>query len=84
MCAGRLEELQGAQEVPAAAGLCPHHPAQMEAFLSVQIFGGRDGSGGVEGVQGEVPLSSDVWERDAAPGPGKGSHGSPQVRGREV
>lgn len=56
----------------------------MEAFLSVQIFGGCDGSGGVEGVQGEVPLSSDAWERDATAGPGKGSHGSPQVSGSEV
>lgn len=56
----------------------------MEAFLSVQIFGGCDGSGGVEGVQGELPLSSDVWERDATSGLGKGSHGSPQVSGSEV
>lgn len=84
MSAGRLEELQGAQEVPATARRCRRHPAEMEAFLPVQICGGCDGSGGVEGVQGEVPLSPDVWERGAASGPGKGSHGSPQVSGREV
>lgn len=84
MSAGRLEELQGAQEVPATAGLCCHHPAEMEAFLSLQSFGGCDGSGGVEGLQGEVPLSSHVWQRDATSGPGKGSHGSPQVSGSEV
>lgn len=51
----------------------------MEAFLSAQIFGGRDGSGGVEGVQGEEPLPSDVRERDATAGAGKGMRGSPQV-----
>lgn len=56
----------------------------MEAFLSVQIFGGCDGSGGVEGVQGEVPVSSNVRERDATSGPWKGSHGSPQVSASEV
>lgn len=51
----------------------------MEAFLSAQIFGGRDGSGGVEGLQGEEPLPADVRERDATSGAGKGIRGSPQV-----
>lgn len=51
----------------------------MEAFLSAQIFGSCDGSGGVEGVQGEELLPSDVRERDATSGAGKGIRGSPQV-----
>lgn len=84
MSTGRLEGLQGAQEVPAAARLCRRHTAEMEAFLSVQNFGGLDGSGGVEGVQGEEPLSSDVQERDAASGAGKGTRDSPQVSGRTM
>lgn len=81
MSTGRLEELQGAQVVPAAAGLCRRHTEEMEAFLSAQIFGGRDASGGVEGVQGEEPLPSDVRGRDATSGAGKGIRGSPQVSG---
>lgn len=79
MSPGRLEELQGAQVVPAAAPLCPGRTEEMEAFLSAQTFGGRDGSDGVEGVPGEEPLPSDVRERDATSGAGKRIRGSPQV-----
>lgn len=79
MSAGRLEELQGAQVVPAAAPLGRRHPEEMEAFLQAQVFGGRDAPGGVEGLQGEEPLPSDLRQPDAASGTWKGIRGSPQV-----
>lgn len=81
MSTGRLEELQGAQVVPATARLCHRHPEEMEAFLEAQVFGGRDASGGMEGLQGEEPLLSHVRRRDTASGAGKGIRGSPQVSG---
>lgn len=77
--AGRLEELQGAQVVPAAALLGRRHPEEMEAFLQAQVFGGHDAPGGVEGLQGEEPLPSDLRQPDAASGAGEGLRGSPQV-----
>lgn len=84
MSAGRLAELQGAQEVSAAAGLCRHHTEEMEALLPPQVPGGRGATGSMEGVQGEEALLSDVWGRDATSGSGEGIRGSPQVSGRKV
>lgn len=81
MPAGRLEELQGAQEVPAPAPLCRRHPEEMEALLPPQVLGGRDRPGGVARLQGEEPLLSHVRERDATSGAGKGILGPPQVSG---
>lgn len=51
----------------------------MEAFLSAQVFSGRDSSGGVEGLQGEESLPSIVRECDPTSVAGKGICGSPQV-----
>lgn len=82
MSTGVMEELQGAQEVPAVAGLCHRHTEEMETFLSSQIFGSCDSSNGVERVQGEEPLLSDVQECDAASGDGQGMPGSTQVSER--
>lgn len=79
MSTGCLEELQGAQEVPAVAGLCYGHTEKVEIFLPLPTFGGCDGSNSLEGVQGEEPLPADVQECDAASGDGQGIPGSTQV-----
>lgn len=79
MSAGGLEELQGAQEVPAVPGLCHRHTEVLEKLLSSQIFGSCSGSNGLERIQGEEPLLSDVQDCDAATGDGQGIPGSTQV-----
>lgn len=79
MSAGSLEELQGAQEVPAVEGLRHRHSEELETLLSPQIFSSFDGSDSLERIQGEEPLLSDVQERDAAAGGGQGIPGSTQV-----
>lgn len=83
MSAGGLEELQGAQEVPAVAGLCHHHTEELEALHPSQIFGGCNGSNGLERIQGEEPLLSDLQECDAAAGAEQGIPGSTQVNERD-
>lgn len=83
MSAGGLEELQGAQEVPAVPGLCHRHTEELEALLPSQIFGSCNGSGRLERIQGEEPLLSDLQECDAATGAEQGIPGSTQVNERE-
>lgn len=61
------------------AGLRHHHTEEVETFLSLPIFGSRDSSNSLEGVQGEEPLLPDVQECDAASGDGQGIPGSTQV-----
>ena len=78
--AGGLEELQRAEEVPPEAAVGHRHPEELEAPLSPQVFGGRDGPGRLERVQGEEPLLPDAQERDAAAGDEQGIPGSTQVR----
>lgn len=82
MSAGGLEELQGAQEVPAVAGRCHRHTEELEALLSSQIFGSCNGPNSVERIQGEEPLLSDVQDCDAATGGGQGIPGPTQVTER--
>lgn len=79
MSAGGLEELQGAQEVPAVSELCHHNSEELEKMLSTQIFGSRNGSKSMERIQGEEPLLSDIQNCDAAAGDGQGIPGSTQV-----
>lgn len=79
MSAVSLEELQGAPQVSAVAGLCRGHPAELETRLPPQMLGSCDGSGSLERLQREEMLLPDTQECDAAPGPEQGSHGSPQV-----
>ncbi len=82
MSAGGLEELQGAQEVPAVAGLCYRHTEELETLLSSQVCGSGDGSNSLERIQGEEPLLSDVQMCDAAAGAEQGIPGSTQVNER--
>ncbi len=79
MSAGSLEELQGAEEVPAVAGLCHRHTEELEKLLSSQIFGSGNDSDGVERIQGEEPLLSDAQDCDAATDDWQGIPGSTQV-----
>lgn len=83
MCAGGLEELQAAQEVPAVAGRCAGHPEELEAPLSAQMFGSCGGAGGLERVQGAQPLPADAEQRDQAAGAGEGTPGPTQVCGED-
>lgn len=83
MSAGGLEELQGASEVPAVAGLCHSHTEELEKLLPSQDSGSRHGSSGLERIQGEEPLLCDVQGCDAATGDGQGALGSTQVHRSE-
>ena len=82
MSAGGLEELQGAQEVPAVAGLCRRHTEELETFLSPQIFSSCNASNCLERIRGEEPLLSDTQGCDTAAGRGQGTPGSTQVSER--
>lgn len=70
MSAGSLEELQGAQEVPAVARLCHYHTEELEKLPPSQIFSSTNGSVSLEGIQGEKTLLSDVQGCGAAAGDG--------------
>lgn len=50
MSAGSLEELQGAQEVPAVAGVCRDHTAKLEKLLPPQDSGSDNASNGLERI----------------------------------
>lgn len=79
MSAGGLEELQGAQEVPAVEGLCHRHTEELEKLLSPQIFSSCNASNSLERIRGEEPLLSDTQSCDTAAGHGQGTPGSTQV-----
>lgn len=82
LSAGGLEELQGAQEVPAVARLCHHHTEELERLLPSQISSSTHGSNSLERIQGEKTLLSDVQDCDAAAGNGQGIPGSTHVSER--
>lgn len=79
MSAGSLEELQGAQEVPAVARLCHNHTEELEKLLPSQIFSSTSSSVSLEGIQGEKPLLSDIQGRGAAAGDRQRISGATQV-----
>lgn len=84
MPAGGVEELPGAQEVPAAAGRGRRPPEELEEPLAAPVGGGRHGPGGVERIPGEEALLADARGRDAAPGDGQGTPGATQVNERHL
>lgn len=67
------------------AGRCHHYTEELEKLPASQIFSGTDGSNGLERIQGQEALLSNVREREAAAGNGQGIPGSPQVsRGARI
>lgn len=64
MPAGGLEGLQGAQEVPALAGLCRRHTEELEELLPSQVSGSYNNSNNLERIQGEEALLQNAHGSD--------------------
>lgn len=82
MPAGGVEELQGAQEVPPLAGRGRGHPEELEGSLPAPAGGSGDHPGGMEGLQREEDLWTDLQERHASPGRQQGVPASTSVSGQ--